>query len=331
MNFPVAVGEKYALIALNAATDVESLVDLGSGISALPEGSLELPEHWKEWLGSMRAKSIERSDLFLIVKAKSERPEVLDGENLELMRRAANLYWGLLASGRVALEGAGTKLTGANRGDGPDIRQIAELHHYVRVAGMLPKAVTETHLRQATALAFNLQELLALPGMLRMKLAIRTFLMAFAESDLGERIHQFVRSLDGLTRVWNGKEFKEKSALLAGSTHQDLCGQLYAIRSGVEHFHHPDSRLDAVSPRESQFRACRYALAAEALARHCLSHLVENKHLWPHFTDDQVDSFWARPMDEKRQIWGPAFDITSALTEFRPQWVPRPSDVTDGD
>lgn len=331
MNFPVDVGEKYALIALNAATDIQSPVDLGSGISALPEGSFELPEHWKEWLGSMRAKAIEESSLFLIIKVKSARPEVLDGENLDLMRKAANLYWGLLASDRMALEGAGTKVTGANRGDGPDVRQIAELHPYVRVAGLMPKGVTEAHLRRARALAFNLQELLAMPGMLRMKLAMSTFMLAFTEGDLGERIHQFVRAVDGLTRVWNGREFKEKSTLLVGPTHQDLCGQLYTVRSSVEHFHNPDSRLDALPPRDAQIRACRYAIAAEALARHCLTHLVENKQLWPHFTDDQVESFWKRPIDEQRQIWGPAFDLTSALAEFEPDWVPHLSDMGEGD
>ncbi|MBN8228733.1 hypothetical protein JYK02_14585 [Corallococcus macrosporus] len=331
MNFPVDVGEKYALIALNADTDIQSPVDLGSGISAHPEGSFELPGHWKKWLGSMRAEDIEKSSLFLIIKTKSEHPAVLDGQNLELMRKAGNLYWGLLASDRLALEGAGTHLTGANSGDGPDVRQIAELHRHVRVLGMMPKAVTEAHLRRAKNLAFNLQELLAMPGMRRMQLAISTFLLAFTENDLGERIHQFVRALDGVTRVRDRHEFKKRSVLLAGPDYQDLCLQLYAIRSNIEHFNDPEKGLDVLPSRESQLRACRYSIAAEALARHCFSHLVENRQLWPHFTDDQVESFWKRPIAEQSQIWGPAFDLTSALAGFRPEWVPHLSDMGEDD
>jgi hypothetical protein len=322
MRFPVNVGEKYALIALNAATDIKAPQDLGFGFFALPRGALELPEHWKEWLGTTRARVIERSNLTLFIKAKSKHPAVLDGQNKTLQRQVTNLYWGLLASDRLSLKGAGTRVTGANNGHGPDVSQVGELNGIVRVPGTLPKKVTEAHLRRATALALNLQELLAMPGMLRMKFAIRTFLLAFAEHDLGERIHQFVRAVDGLTRVWNGKEFKEKSALLAGPQHQDLCGQLYAVRSSVEHFHHPDSRLDALPPRESLVRAFRYALAAEALARHCLAHLVENKRLWPHFTDDQVEAFWKRPLDEQRQLWGPPLDLTTTLAQFDPKRVP---------
>ncbi|WNG29262.1 hypothetical protein F0U62_38690 [Cystobacter fuscus] len=322
MRFPVDVGEKYALIALNAATDIKSPQDLGFGFFALPQGFLELPDHWREWLGTTRAKAIERSSLALFIKAKSEHPSVLDEQNQLLMRQAANFYWGLLASDRLSLTGTGTQVTGANSGHGPDVRQVGELDGIVHVPGMLPKTVTEAHLSRATTLALNLQELLAIPGMLRMKLAIRTFLLAVVEHDLGERIHQFVRAVDGLTRVWNGKEFKEKSALLAGPTHQDLCGQLYAVRSSVEHFHHPDSKLDALPPRESQVRAFRNALAAEALARHCLSHLVENRLLWAHFTDDQVEAFWKRPIDEQRQIWGPPLDLTAALADFDPTLVP---------
>lgn len=331
MNFPVDVGEKYALIALNAATDIQSPVDLGSGIFALPEGSFELPEHWKRWLGSLQAKFIEHSGLFLIIKTKSERPDVLDGENRKLTRMADNLYWGLLASDRLSLEGAGTMVTGANGGDGPDVRQITELPHYFRVAGLMPKAVTEAHLRRAKDLALNLQELLVMPGMRMMQLAMSTFMLAFTNNDLGERIHQHVRAVDGLTRVYKAVEFQAKSALLVGPTHQDLCGQLYTIRSCVEHFRVPDSRLDALPPREAQVRACRCAIMAEALARHCLSHLVENKQLWPHFTDDQVESFWKKPSDEQKEIWGPAFDLTSALVGFNPEWVPHLSEMGEDD
>lgn len=319
---PVNVGEKYALIALNAATDIRSPLDLGSGVFALPRGSIELPEHWRKWLGSTRTRHIEGCSLAVLVKVKTDNADALDGENIALMEQVLALFWGLLAADRVGIA-SGTRVTGANRGDGPDYRQVDEVDPVLHVPGILPKNVTEAHLQQAQVLATNLRDLLATPGMLRMKLAVRTFMQAFAETDLGERIHQFIRAVDGLTRVFKGKEFKDKSVLLAGATYQDLCGQLYTVRSCAEHFHAFDSRLDPLPPHDAKIRGFRYALAAEALARHCLANLVRNRHLWLHFADDQVETFWKKPLDEQRQLWGPPFDLAGALSGFDPEWAGR--------
>lgn len=112
------------------------------------------------------------------------------------------------------------------------------------------------------------------------------------------------------------------SALFGGAEHDvaELAARREILRDNTQV---PDSRLDALPPREAQIRRFRYALAAEVLARHCLAHLVENKHLWAHFTDDQVETFWGRPIDEQMRIWGPPFDLTAALTEFDPERLPR--------
>jgi hypothetical protein len=48
MTLPIARGEKYALIALDAGTELREAVDLGDGCVALPGGAFELPPHWKE-------------------------------------------------------------------------------------------------------------------------------------------------------------------------------------------------------------------------------------------------------------------------------------------
>ncbi len=61
MNFPIATGEKYALIALNAGTEIREPVDLSDGYLALPGGAFDLPLHWKESLGTIRTKAIERA------------------------------------------------------------------------------------------------------------------------------------------------------------------------------------------------------------------------------------------------------------------------------
>jgi hypothetical protein len=131
MNLPVSKGENYSLLALDAGTDVREVVDLGHGYLALPLGGFGLPAHWKEWLGTMRTEAIERATLVLMAKAASFSAGVLGDESQRLQLRLGNLYWGLLASGRVRVEGAGTQLTGGYDADGISVRQVGDVDHII--------------------------------------------------------------------------------------------------------------------------------------------------------------------------------------------------------
>ncbi len=144
MDFPVALGEKYALIALDAGAELQEPLVLGGGYLAVPRGAFDLPSHWKEWLGTIRTKAIERAHLVLMAKAASDRPSVLDAENQHLQQRVSNLYWGLLASGRVRVSGAGTQLTGSHDEDGIDVRQVGDLDRIISVYGLLTAAPIRT-------------------------------------------------------------------------------------------------------------------------------------------------------------------------------------------
>ncbi len=68
MKLPVNPGEKYALIALNAATTITEPLELGEGLHALPGGSLDLPEKWRVRIGSLRSERIEGAGLLILAK-----------------------------------------------------------------------------------------------------------------------------------------------------------------------------------------------------------------------------------------------------------------------
>ncbi len=324
MKLPVEAGEKYALIALDAAAGFRDIVDLGEGAYALPHATFELPEHWKKWVGSIRTEAMERAGLLLLTKMPSRAPGVLDGENQALLRDVGFLYWGLLASGRIRVEGSGTRVTGAHADGELGVRQVADLEGIHQVRGMLTERVTADHLRRAALLSANLKGLFEDRRMLRMRLAVGTFLLAFSESGLPGRIHQFVRALDGLTRVTRrGRtRFKERCELFVGVPLAEVCFELYVIRSNVEHFQDPSAGLPPLDAREDVVRGYRRAHEAEALARHCLAHLIEDKRLWDHFSDDQIDGFWAKSPAERARIWGDTFDLGAAVAAFNPAYVP---------
>jgi hypothetical protein len=297
------------------------LARASSPFRAAPSSS---PAHWKEWLGTIKAEAVERAHLKLLAKAPSARPGVLDAENQQLQQRVASLYWGLFAAGKVRVSGGGIQLTGSHAEDGIDVRQVGDLDPLISVYGILSERVTEAHLRRAAMLSKGLARMFADARMLRMRMAVNTFLRAASAPLLGDRIHQYVRVVDGLTRViWGGRtKFKERCQTFVPPDQVDACWDMYVIRCNVEHFQDLAQDLPLLSRREDLLRGYRRAHEAEALARDCMAHLLLNESLWPHFADDQVNAFWARPEPERAGIWGKTFDLAAAMAAFRPDHIP---------
>src|SRR5690606_23609678 len=90
-------GEKFALIGMGVqiAGDFGRL-DLPGGLMALPNAAFELPEHWREWLGTIRVEDVQGCSLFLIAKMPSAQPGILDGENQTLQARVGHWFTGLI-------------------------------------------------------------------------------------------------------------------------------------------------------------------------------------------------------------------------------------------
>lgn len=91
-------GEKYAVVGLS----VKVKQNVPNGLIAprlwvVNGPQFQMPIHWKEWLGTIRAEEVEAANLFLLSKIKSERPDVLDGENQTLQRLVSLFYVGLFA------------------------------------------------------------------------------------------------------------------------------------------------------------------------------------------------------------------------------------------
>ena len=80
--------------------------------------------------------------------------------------------------------------------------------------------------------------------------------------------------------------------------------------------------MPALPRREDLLRGYRRAHEAEALARHCMGHLLLNEPLWEHFADDRVDGFWAKPEPERSAIWGAPLDLGEAVASLRPDHIP---------
>ena len=70
-------GEKYALVGLDVKVDENIPTgNVTPSLWVLANTTFNIPPHWREWLGSIRAREVENSNLFLLSKMPSSRPNV---------------------------------------------------------------------------------------------------------------------------------------------------------------------------------------------------------------------------------------------------------------
>ena len=99
----IGEGEKYALVALAVSLDnAVPLQQMTPNHWAFADERFDMPPHWRAWLGTIRTQEVEGSNLFLLSKVPSQTPDILDGENVELKRRAGHFYSGLLLASPFA-------------------------------------------------------------------------------------------------------------------------------------------------------------------------------------------------------------------------------------
>ena len=87
----IKVGEKYALVGLNVKIDEQlPLERITPNLWVLADTTFDVPPHWQEWLGSIRAREVENCNLFLLSKLASHTADVLDAENQQLQDAFGN-------------------------------------------------------------------------------------------------------------------------------------------------------------------------------------------------------------------------------------------------
>jgi hypothetical protein len=240
----ISDGEKYALIGLK--TKIEQPIpfrELVPGLWAWTDRMLDVPAHWREWLGTIRSKEIESCNLVFLSKMVSRSPDVLDGEIQQLQNRVYGFYKGLLLASRFSPSHSPIVLTGSRRGDEIGVWQESALDIPVRCAFRGYPAVLPHDVEKAAQLASNYLQLVATPprgGAWRIFRAIAVYIKARSETDLLDRLHQYCRCIDGLILSEPGsgaKQFKSRTELFIGPRHHDLMDKMYVVRSDVEHLH----------------------------------------------------------------------------------------------
>jgi len=160
-------GDKYAIVALGVK--VEGKIPSGPvspNLSVLADMKFDIPQHWHEWLGSIRAEEVEDCNLFLPSKTPSLRPDVLDAENSRLQQLAWNFYVGLLLASTFAPAHRPVMLMGARRDGEIDLRQQQDFDSAIASIRRPYPPVVLSDIELAAELAENLDAIVRarLPG-----------------------------------------------------------------------------------------------------------------------------------------------------------------------
>ncbi|OYU91964.1 MAG: hypothetical protein CFE29_03715 [Bradyrhizobiaceae bacterium PARB1] len=330
MNGPVWVedGEKYAILGLSVkfnAALIENPAILPE-LSILPRAAFKMPEHWRDWLGTIRAEEVDNCDFFIVSKMRSKHPEVLDQDSQILQRRIWSFYRGLLLTSTFSPAHKPVVLTGARVEGEIGVRQVQDLDSPAPSIFKPYPELTRAGLQQAADIAAGLERLGQTAhgdSHWRLFRVIHLYAETRTQADLLHRLHQYARCVDGLIVSRPGRgasDFKGRTRLFVGDRNQDIVGEIYQDRSSVEHLN--EDRLLEPFDREKRLSLTKKEAIIEHIARTALSHIILDPALWPHFANRAgLEDFWDLSFDKQREIWGPPINPLDAIKEFDPQYI----------
>jgi hypothetical protein len=259
-------------------------------------------------------------------KLESSAPGVLDAENHTLQRRVGNFYVGLLLASSFAPSHAPVMLTGSRHDGEIDIRQQREFNIPIASLTRPYPPVEPSDILLAARLGTNVEVLPTTGisgGHWRLFRTLRIYMEARTSQEMLDRVHQYCRCVEGLILPQVGKtrsQFKSRTELFIGPGHHALMGELYDVRSAVEHLH--ENRYLEKFDRSTRLDLVKKEAIVEYIARTALARIIGDASLWPHFSNtSSLSTFWSLAAGERLRIWGGQIDPMAALRDYDEQYI----------
>ena len=282
--------------------------------------------HWASWLGRLQTKRVKAADLWLIARRPTDHPEAHDRDSSVVAERSNELYNAFLIAVPNVSHNEAVRLSG--RRSASDLRVSgAQVYPAIRHVPFAPERPIDRADLELTATIADAFPAIKHRGEFRRKWrVVRAFHTGLQSQELGERIHQFVRCVEGFIFPRRGstrEDFADRTKVLLGAGWEDDIRQIFDIRSAVEHLHGPYRFLPPLGKPQRLRLLARRAVQAEFLARSCLIRFFTRNELWRFYEDNQtIEVFWTRMSDsERRAAWGPPLDLSLATQGFREEWI----------
>ena len=218
---PARRNSKFGILAFDGCfnVNIERSVVLGDGLSVHPHCPVELPEHWRTWLGSLQSDNLVNANLAFTVQIDSETPTILDAETQQLLDQLLGLRVALFLHGIPEYRNNLIALGGVDDGGETSVRSIEIPNRaYCHRLGRRPTISAQT-LASTSECANQVLALYRNQGAFRrVRAGLRACTHGIEEPDPAERLHQYVRALDGLTMLLpreGANQFAQRAQLFA--------------------------------------------------------------------------------------------------------------------
>ena len=245
MAFEFETKRKFALLAIDGL-----YANLPELEFQLPDGTWVMPSLprvadlsiWKQWIGSLRADSLQCANLVLVAQKASHNPMVLDEAHNQLANHLSGLFYSLhLRSGMERVgENEPDLLCGSRLVGDPIIRQMRRLSSFHQTMGYRRTPMTREWLEEASTLYSGTAIMASVPGyFMRVFRGLNVLFRGMKETGQ-ERMHHFVRALEALILPGIGNTRRQfvhrcQTFALACDAARTALAEAFDMRSDTEH------------------------------------------------------------------------------------------------
>ena len=304
MSYEMPPDTKYAAIHLtgcSASDDIGDALHLYGDLSAHPRSTVALSAFDDERIGSDRAKAFRESNLVLMASMPSATATIRDAEWKTLEQHVFMLLYALLMHG-VPNWRAATIAQGGRDSFGRFFSGRIRFQWYFRNHCMKPLIVGGDMLRRTGQVVAGLYAIHAAQGEFkRVKRGIYRMSRAWREElYLLDRLHEFVRALDGLMKLPKGEgedEFVRRFQLFAQASNvEQIAREVYRLRSIDEHLSEWPTSLGYVKKDDRDRFVAERAFQVELVAGCAYRSILTDIVMRESFRDDLATSaFWSGP------------------------------------
>jgi hypothetical protein len=314
---------KFAIVAAeNVFTafldDKNFPYQLSDGTWILGRMPVTVDADWKEWIGTIRLKQLENSNLIMMYSEASTAPQLLDKHHERLKKRLSQTFSLLQLSGVLEYEGANL-LCGSFFEGKAEVRQMNEFPFFYQTRGYTRIPVTIDRLEKSVQLRKALEKMDPMPDEFkRLKWGWRVLMDGLQNEHGEERIHQFVRSLEALILPEIGRTKRQfthrcQTFAKASPSATQIIEEAFELRSMAEHLNNWEQALGSFPIDDREIIALHRTRQMEQLASFAYSHIFESDTIRNHFIDDMKQGeFWELPDNTRKNVWGTQLDRVHA-------------------
>jgi hypothetical protein len=312
--FVIEKGQKFAAIALwgpGKWRNLSEAVDLGDGFGAMWGPPVNVGEFWLRTLGTIKAREIEATNLWLIATHASPMPQITNEEDRQLSNKVNDLFYSLLLATPLLFH-SGFLLGGVNLGGKPEIRGYGEVAKHYQSEDPLPSVGPE-EVRKAKKIMDSEWRSIFYREQNHTRLAYgaSAYDRGLREEYLDTRLHQFVRALEGVVRPHGAKQFTNRCQVFIGKSTgtRDFLDECYRLRNKIEHVYDYREALPGLSLVEQGERLLRDTMALTKVCRYVFERLATAPDVRTLFKDAVIEDFWKEDSDKRERLWGPPLDF----------------------